>query len=163
MHTRRCSKPSVVQRMRIRITECFQRGRKIILKPAARKWISRIKIQDKKLEYSTIFLSLDVVQSTGCDLEACALEKDEDVVSHLGLILSIAEWTSIFEWLISLLLVLAPTRPYRRSSCATREISSGHQPLTTKKERTCEVVFAHVLSLTHLQAVDYSASASLRT
>ena len=112
MHTCWCSKPSVVQCMRIRIMEGFQRGRKIILKPAARKWISRIKNQNKKLEYSTIFLSLDVVESTGCDLEACALEKDEDVVPHFGLILSIAEWTSIFEWLICLLLVLASTRPY---------------------------------------------------
>jgi len=97
MHACRCSQPSVVQRIGIRITEGFQRGRKIVFKPAARKWISRIKIQDKKLEYSTIFLSLDVVESTGCDLEACALEKDEDVVPHFGLILSIAEWTSIFE------------------------------------------------------------------
>lgn len=112
MHTCRCSKPSVIQRMRIRIIKGFQRGRKIILKPAARKWISRIKNQDKKLEYSTIFLALDVVESTGCDLEACALEKDEDVVPYFGLILSITEWTSIFEWLIALLLALAPTGPY---------------------------------------------------
>lgn len=150
--------------MGIRITEGFQRRRKIILKSTARKWIDWIEIQDKKLKYSTIFLSLDVVQSAGCNLEARALERDEDIVPHPGLILSIAKWTSVFECLNALLLYLTATRPNWRSSCTTTmEISSTHQWSATRMERTCEVVFARVLPLIHLPTKDYSASALMRT
>lgn len=97
MHASRCCKPFVIYLVSEGITNSFESRNKFVFKTGI--LIQRMKgvqVQDEKVEDCSVVLSLDIRKGCHCDIEPRILEVAENILSHLGLVLPITQWTRVF-------------------------------------------------------------------
>ena len=113
MHTRRSGKPFRIYLSNERVPNALQSLNEFILKACLGiERIARVKHREQILDYIPILLSRNVRQSLHGYVVLGALEPTDDILSHLGLILTIAERASVLQGLSnSRLKCASPTAP----------------------------------------------------
>jgi hypothetical protein len=113
VHARRSSKPFRVNLSNKRVPNAFQSLNEFVLEARLGiKRVARVKHREQILDYITILLPSDVRESLHGYVILGTLEPTDDILSHLGLILTIAERASVLEGLNnSRLKCTAPTAP----------------------------------------------------
>ena len=120
MHARRSGKPFRVNMSNKRVPNALQSLDEFVLKASLRlEWVARVKHREQILDYVSILLSSNIRESLHGYVVLGTLQPANNILSHLGLILTIAERTSVFEGLTNGRLKCAPhTAPHRASSYA---------------------------------------------
>ena len=98
MHARWSGEPSGVHLSDEWVLYAFQRRNELVLKAQLRiEQVAWIKHGEQELEYVAIVLPSHVRQGLHRDVVLCASEPADNVLAHLGLVLTIAERASVFE------------------------------------------------------------------
>ena len=120
MHTRRSGKPFRVNLPNKRVPNALQSLNEFVLKARLGiKPVAGVKHREQILNYISILLSSNVRESLHGYVVLGTLEPTDDILAHLGLILTIAERTTVLEGLNnSRLKCAAPTAPERASAYA---------------------------------------------
>ena len=115
VHTRRSGKPFRVYLSDERVPNAFQGRDKFVLKTRLRiERVARVKHREQVVEYIAILLSGDVRESLHRYIILGALQPTNDILSHLGLVLTITERAGFLEGLNSSRRKCAgPTSPQR--------------------------------------------------
>ena len=102
MHARRSSKPFGVHLPDEWVPNTLQRLNELVFKARLGfKGVARVEHRVEILEDIAILPPGDVREGLHRYVVLCALEPTDDVLSHLGLVLTIAEGTSVFDGLNS--------------------------------------------------------------
>jgi|SRR5580658_10324604 hypothetical protein len=100
VHTRRSGKPFRVNLSNKRVPNAFQSLNEFVLKARLGiERVARVKHREQILDYISILLSGNVRESLHRYVVLGTLEPTDDILSHLGLILTIAERTRFLEGL----------------------------------------------------------------
>ena len=100
VHTRRSSEPFGVYLPDERVSNALQGLNEFVLETCLEiKGVTRVEHREQILEYIAIFLPGDVRKSLHRYVVLGALEPTDDILSHLGLVLTIAERAVVFDGL----------------------------------------------------------------
>jgi len=100
VHTRRSSKPFGVYLPDERVSNALQGRNEFVLETCLEiKGVTRVEHREQIVEYIAILLPGDVRKSLHRYVVLGALEPTDDILSHLGLVLTIAERAVVFDGL----------------------------------------------------------------
>ncbi len=100
VHTRRSSEPFGVYLPDERVSNALQGLNEFVLETCLEiKGVTRVEHREQILEYIAILLPGDVRKSLHRYVVLGALEPTDDILSHLGLVLTIAERAVVFDGL----------------------------------------------------------------
>ncbi len=100
MHTRRSSEPFGVYLPDERVSNALQGLNEFVLETCLEiEGVTRVEHREQILEYIAILLPGDVRKSLHRYVVLGALEPTDDILSHLGLVLTIAERAVVFDGL----------------------------------------------------------------